>query len=155
MQKRVSHWRRPRQCSREISVHLLTGKGGTRQLATWNRNSAVRSTRKSFLKNTPCSTTAHRATSSKEHDLEHRISRKSSAVIHLQCCNGCGSLVLREKKELILQRTRPQTSRGVFRKNQKHSQRNARLFYRWNRHSNADVSLICTQKARKTCQYSH
>ena len=37
-------------------------------------------------------------------------------------------LRLREKKEHILQRTSPQTSRGVFRKNQRHSQRKARIY---------------------------
>ena len=37
-------------------------------------------------------------------------------------------LRLREKKEYILERTSPQTSRGVFRKNQRHSQRKARIY---------------------------
>ena len=37
-------------------------------------------------------------------------------------------LRLREKKERILQRTRPQTRRGVFRKNQRHSQRKDRIY---------------------------
>ena len=37
-------------------------------------------------------------------------------------------LGITRKKEYILQRTRPQTSRGVFRKNQRHSQRKARIY---------------------------
>ena len=37
-------------------------------------------------------------------------------------------LRLREKKEYLLQRTRPETSRGVFRKNQRYSQRKARIY---------------------------
>ena len=37
-------------------------------------------------------------------------------------------LGITQKKEYILQRTRPQTSRGVFRKNQRHSQRKARVY---------------------------
>ena len=37
-------------------------------------------------------------------------------------------LRLREKKEHILQRIRPQTSRSIFRKNQRYSQRKARIY---------------------------
>ena len=37
-------------------------------------------------------------------------------------------LRLREKKEYLLQRASPQTSRGIFGKNQRHSQRNARIY---------------------------
>ena len=37
-------------------------------------------------------------------------------------------LWLREKKEYILQRTSSQTRRGIFRKNQRHFQRKARLY---------------------------
>ena len=53
-------------------------------------------------------------------------------------------LGITRKKEHFLQRAVPRESRSVFGKNQRRSQRPARI-YRWNRHPDADVSPICAQ----------